>query len=157
MPWSHHTIITCFHMDLPNQAEHREGQILMTEKISPSIPRQMLLRCLLLKRKMGKTHSKPSRSLKLLSRSVVSNSFATPWTVANQAPLSMGFSRQEYWSGLPYPPSRGYPDSGIELPSPALQVDFFLPLSHQGSPAFQECTTSSGMVRLQAQRASPRS
>ena len=40
-----------------------------------------------------------------VSRSVVSDSFATSWTVARQAPLSMGFSRQEYWSGLPCPPS----------------------------------------------------
>ena len=98
-----------------NQAEHPEGQILMTEKISPSIPRQMLLRCLLLKRKTGKTHSKPSRSLKLLSRSVVSNSFATPWTVADQAPLSLGFSRQEYWSGLPYPPPGGILTQGLNF------------------------------------------
>ena len=39
----------------------------------------------------------------LLSHSVVSNSFATPWTLVHQDPLSMGFSRQEYWSGLPFP------------------------------------------------------
>ena len=46
--------------------------------------------------------------------------FATPWTVAYQGPLSMGFSRQEYWSGLPFP-SPGYlPDPGIEPGSPAL-------------------------------------
>ena len=49
--------------------------------------------------------------------------FATPWTVALQAPPSMGFSRQEYWSGLPFP-SPGYlPDPGIEPRSPALQAD----------------------------------
>ena len=41
--------------------------------------------------------------------------FATPWTVAHQAPLSMGFSGQEYWSGLPFPPSEDLPDPGIEL------------------------------------------
>ena len=40
--------------------------------------------------------------------------FATPWTVACQAPLSMGFSRQEYWSGLPFPPPGDVPDPGIE-------------------------------------------
>ena len=40
--------------------------------------------------------------------------FATPWTVAHQAPLSMGFSRQEYWSGLPFPSPGGLPDSGME-------------------------------------------
>ena len=54
--------------------------------------------------------------------------FATPWTVAHHAPLSMGFSRQEYWSGLPRPPPGNLPDSGIEpesLMSPALGGRFF--------------------------------
>ena len=46
--------------------------------------------------------------------------FATPWTVAYQAPLSMGFSRQEYWSGLPFPSPGDLPDPGIEPRSPAL-------------------------------------
>ena len=49
--------------------------------------------------------------------------FATPWTVAQQAPPSMGFSRQEYWSGLLFPSPGDLPDPGIELRSPALQVD----------------------------------
>ena len=49
--------------------------------------------------------------------------FATPWTVAYQAPLSVEFSRQEYWSGLPFPPSRDLPDPGTEPKSPALQAD----------------------------------
>ena len=44
--------------------------------------------------------------------------FATPWTVAHQVPLSMGFSRQEYWSGLPCPPPGGLPDPGILPASP---------------------------------------
>ena len=49
--------------------------------------------------------------------------FVTPWTVAHQALLSMGFSRQEYWSGLPVP-SPGYlPNPGIEPETPALQAD----------------------------------
>ena len=47
----------------------------------------------------------------------------TPWTVAHQAPLSMGFSRQEYWSGLPFPSPGGLPDPGIEPWSPALEAD----------------------------------
>ena len=47
----------------------------------------------------------------------------TSWTVAHQAPLSMGFSRQEYWSGLPFPSPGDLPNPGIELRSPALQVD----------------------------------
>ena len=49
--------------------------------------------------------------------------FATPWTRAHQAPLSMGFSRQEYWSGLPCPPPGDLPCSGTEPSSPVLQVD----------------------------------
>ena len=46
----------------------------------------------------------------------------TPWTVVCQAPLSMGFSRQEYWSGLSCPPSGYLPDPGIKPGSPALQA-----------------------------------
>ena len=49
--------------------------------------------------------------------------FATPWTAAHQAPPSTGFSRQEYWSGLPFPSPGDLPDPGIELGSPALQAD----------------------------------
>ena len=51
--------------------------------------------------------------------------FATPWTAvhASQAPLSVGFSRQEYWSGLPFPSPGDLPDSGIEPRSPTLRVD----------------------------------
>ena len=44
--------------------------------------------------------------------------FATPWTVAHQAPLSMGFSRQEYWSGVPCPPPGDLRDPGVESRSP---------------------------------------
>ena len=47
----------------------------------------------------------------------------TPWTVACQAPLSMAFSRQEYWSGLPFPSPGDLPDPGIEHGSPALPAD----------------------------------
>ena len=49
--------------------------------------------------------------------------FVTPWTVAHQAPLPMGFSRQEYWSGSPFPSLGDLPGPGIEPGSPALQVD----------------------------------
>ena len=49
--------------------------------------------------------------------------FVTPWTVAHQAPPSMGFSRQEYWSWLPFPSPRDFPETGIEPRSPALQAD----------------------------------
>ena len=49
--------------------------------------------------------------------------FATPWTVAYQASPSMGFSRQEYWSGLPFPSPGDLPGPGIEPGSPALEAD----------------------------------
>ena len=49
--------------------------------------------------------------------------FATPWTIAHQAPPSMGFSRQEYWSGLPFPSPGDLPDPGIQPTSPALEAD----------------------------------
>ena len=57
----------------------------------------------------------------------------TPWTAARQAPLSMGFSRQEHWSRLPFPSPGDRPDPGIEPTSPALQADS-LALSYLGSP-----------------------
>ena len=65
------------------------------------------------------------QSCLLFSRSVVSNSFAVSWTIAHQAPLSMGFSRQEYWSGLASPPPEDLPEPGIEPDSPALAEGFF--------------------------------
>ena len=51
--------------------------------------------------------------------------FATSWTVTHQAPLSVGFPRQEYWSGLPFPLAGDLPNPGIELTSPALAGGFF--------------------------------
>ena len=63
---------------------------------------------------------------------IVSSSFVTPWTVACQDSLSMGFPRQKYWSRMPFPSPRHLPDSGIEPMSPVLQADSLL-LSHSGS------------------------
>ena len=57
----------------------------------------------------------------------------TPWAVAHQISLFMGFSKQEYWSGLPCSSLGDLPNPGIKLMSPALQADY-LPLSHWGSP-----------------------
>ena len=62
----------------------------------------------------------------------MSNSFVTPWNVGRQAPLSMGFPRQEYWSGLLFQSPGDLPNPGIESTSPAFF--FFLPLSRQESP-----------------------
>ena len=53
----------------------------------------------------------------------MSDSFATPWTIARQAPLSMKFSWEEYWSGLPFPSPGDLPDPGTEPRSPVLQAD----------------------------------
>ena len=51
--------------------------------------------------------------------------FATPWTAAQQAPLPMGFARQEYWSGYPFPSPGDLPNPGIKPTSPALAGEFF--------------------------------
>ena len=59
--------------------------------------------------------------------------FATPWNIAHQAPLSIGFSRQEYWSALPFLSLGDLPDPGIKPGSPELLADC-LQLSHQGKP-----------------------
>ena len=64
--------------------------------------------------------------------------FATPWTVAYQASPSMGFSRQEYWSGLPFPSPGDIPDPGIEPRSPALWADS-LPSASRDKPLSLSC------------------
>ena len=71
-----------------------------------------------------------SSQVKLLSRVQL---FATPWTVAHQAPLFMGFSRHEYWSGLPFPSPGDLADPGFGAGSPTLQLDS-LPSEPPGNP-----------------------
>ena len=66
--------------------------------------------------------------------------FATPWTVAYQAPLSMGFSRQEHWNGLPFPSPGDLPNPGIEPGSPALPTDALL---FEPENAAQICSVTS--------------
>ena len=66
-----------------------------------------------------------NRSFGVLSRSVVSDSLWPPWTIAHQAPLSMGFSRQEYCSGLPYPSPGDLPDPESKPTSPELAGGIF--------------------------------
>ena len=66
--------------------------------------------------------------------------FAIPWTVAYQAPPFVGFSRQEYWSGLPFPSPGVLPKPGIEPGSPTLQADV-LPSEPPGNPATNSLTT----------------
>ena len=63
--------------------------------------------------------------------------FATPWTVAYQAPQSMEFSRQEYWNGLPFPSPGDLPNPGIEPESPALQADA-LPFEPPGKQCLED-------------------
>ena len=72
--------------------------------------------------------------------------FATPWTIAHQAPLSMGLSRQEYWHGLPCPSPGDLPDPGTELTSPALQAHALL-LRYWGSPCVVGSPPSSHYIR----------
>ena len=76
----------------------------------------------------------------MLSHLVMSNSSASPWTVVHQAPLFMGFPRQESWTGLSFPSSGDLPNPGTELMSSALQVDS-LPLSHWRSPSLKKKVT----------------
>ena len=71
-------------------------------------------------KKRWQEYTESERKVKLLSRVRL---FATPWTIAYKAPLSMGFSRQGYWSGLPFPSPEDLPDPGIEPGSPTLQAD----------------------------------
>ena len=61
----------------------------------------------------------------VVSHWVMPNSFVTPWTVAHQTPLSMGFSREEYWSELPLPSPGDLPNPGIKVASPELEGWFF--------------------------------
>ena len=84
--------------------------------------------------------------------------FATPWTVAYQASPSMGFSRQEYWSGLPFPSPGDLPDPGIEPRFPALEADALTsilspgdlpdPGIEPGSPALQAGPIPAGTEAL---------
>ena len=94
---SHHQISSSFLQELPLNS------LLNSQKIPMSAPH---LRC-----------------VPVLSHSVMSDSL---WPHGDQAPLSMGLSRQEYWSGLPCPPPADFPNPGIEPRSPTLQVDSLL-------------------------------
>ena len=70
-----------------------------------------------------------------------------PWTVACQAPLSMQFSRPEYWSGLPFPPPGDLPHPGIKRKSPALAGGFF-----STEPAGCVCSTIRKAIRIKEHR-----
>ena len=114
----------------------------------PSGPRSRLMESWMLKFPPGRFdrsslreesyESKISLKLKSLSRVRL---FVAPGTVVNQAPPSMGFSRQEYWSWLPFPSPGDLPDPGIELRCPALQADT-LTSKPPGKPKFYKATLS---------------
>ena len=96
--------------------------------ISVSSLKNTFLNCL--KKRVQDLFSSCNTHVQLLS---LVRLFETPWTVACVAPLSVGFCRQEYWSGLPFSPPGDLPNPGIEPRSPALLADS-LPLSHWESP-----------------------
>ena len=73
--------------------------------------------------------------------------FANLWTVACQAPLSMGFSRQEYWSGLPFPYPEDHPNPGIGPTSPALAGRFFT-AEPQGNPSSESTPSINHLKRI---------
>ena len=79
------------------------------------------------------------KKVKLLSHVQL---FATAWTVAYQAPLSMGFSKQVYWNGLPFPFPRDLPDPGIEPGYPVLQADT-VPSEPPAKPIYMFVVSSS--------------
>ena len=71
-------------------------------------------------------------------------------TVAHQTPLSLGFSRQEYWSGLPFPPLRDFPDPGIKPATPAAPGrQILLPLSYLGSPINKDIMRGNKNIRCE--------
>ena len=73
--------------------------------------------------------------------------FAAPWTVVYQAPPSMEFSRQEYWSGLPFPSPEDLPDPGLKPWSPTLQADA-LPSEPPGEPQFKHTCVCTSVQKI---------
>ena len=80
----------------------------------------------------------------------MSHSFATPWPVAHQAPLSIGFPRQEYWSGLTFPSPGDPSDPGVKPTSPTLAGRFFTtePPGKTGINQYISCLPEASLVRL---------
>ena len=81
--------------------------------------------------------------------------FATPWAVAYQAPPSMGFSRQEYWNGLPFPSPGNLPNPGIEPGSPAFQADA-LQIEQRAKTGSLRASRGCGLLNLEMGKASRR-
>ena len=108
-----------------------QANFLPSEPLAP-LPRKRFLPPIFLFLKSSSLEKSSKHNVKLLSRVQL---FVTPWTVACQAPLSMGFPRQEHWSGLPFASPGDLPEPGIEPRSPALQADS-LPSEPLGKPYF---------------------
>ena len=114
------------------------------------VPEVPLINCV----DLDKSYNFFERNVKVKSLSRV-RLFATPWTMAYHAPLSMGFSRQEYWSGLPFPSPKDTPNPGIEPGSPALQADTLLSKPPEKSQFLYDSFSLS--VKLGDQTKPPRS
>ena len=86
----------------------------------------------------------------------MSDSFVTPWTIAHQAPLSLGFPRQEDWSGFPFPITGDLPDPGLNSCLLHWQVDS-LPLSYKGSPliSIMKCKLSHSCLTFEPKCSAP--
>ena len=117
LPWSNGTPWNA--SSFLDITEHSQGTEWRFEPILFTFYRMLEPRCLVL------FHEALESKVYNESESEVTQSclFATAWTVAYQAPPSMGFPRQEYWSGLPFPSPGDLPNPGIEPGSPALQAD----------------------------------
>ena len=89
-------------------------------------------------------HANIHVKVKLLSRVRL---FVTPWTAAHQTPPSMGFSKQEYWSRLPFPSPEDLPDTGIKPRSPTLQADA-LTSEPPGKPSIHLIYKMCGQLQL---------
>ena len=110
------------------------GDAKTTKQYSTQLPASVIPRRMEGTDNYTQGHSQPTVCVQLLSHIRL---LVSPWTVACQAPLSVGLSRQEYWSGSPCPPLGDLPDSGTESKSPAcpaLQADFFFTTDSSGKP-----------------------
>ena len=121
-PRKHHSLLKCLFIS------YQTNSNLLEDRRGNSCIILSLVQCL----KLKLLHKECLSELTLLGEGVVIQSLscvwlhATLWAAAHQAPLSMGFSRREYWSGLPCPPSGDLPNSGIEPRFPSLEVNSLL-------------------------------
>ena len=121
-----HTPRLCFQTCLPQEAEYSSGYQ-NPQKDFKEIRRELMIWTFSIhgiSGGKGDTASKPGQGIQLVT--MFSPTLATPLTVARQTPLSVGFPRQEYWSGLPFPSPGHLPDPGIKPRSPAYLPEMLL-------------------------------